>query len=81
MKLCEQYWTMAKFTKATFFQEENTLLIFLKKLVSQGQIIIKSVGRTEPVFELTLASSEERPTYEFCSDSGKKTGLGHSKVT
>ena len=31
---------------------------------------LKSVGRTEPVFEFTLAPSEERPTYEIWSDSG-----------
>ena len=31
---------------------------------------LKIVGRTEPVFELTLASTEERLTYEFWSDSG-----------
>ena len=31
---------------------------------------LQSVGRTEPVFELTLALSEERPTNECRSDSG-----------
>ena len=31
---------------------------------------LESVGRTEPVFELNLAPSEERPTYEFLSNSG-----------
>ena len=31
---------------------------------------LKSVGRTEPVFELNLALSGERPTNEFRSDSG-----------
>ena len=31
---------------------------------------LESVGRTEPVFELNLAPSEERPTYEFRSNSG-----------
>ena len=29
---------------------------------------LKSVGQTEPVFELPLARSEERLTYEFWSD-------------
>ena len=31
---------------------------------------LKSVSRSEPVFELNLAPSEKRPTYEFLSDSG-----------
>ena len=31
---------------------------------------LESVGRTEPVFELNLAPSEERLTYEFRSYSG-----------
>ena len=31
---------------------------------------LESVSQTEPVFELNPASSEERPTCEFLSDSG-----------
>ena len=31
---------------------------------------LESVGQTEPVFELNLALSEERPTNECRSDSG-----------
>ena len=31
---------------------------------------LESVSRTEQVFELNLAPSEERLTYEFLSDSG-----------
>ena len=45
----------------------------IKKLKGHFYLIgrhLESVGRTEPVFELTLAPSEERPTYEFRSNSG-----------
>ena len=31
---------------------------------------LESIGRIEAVFELNLAPSEQRPTYEFLSDSG-----------
>ena len=31
---------------------------------------LESIGRTEPIFELILAPSEERPTYEIRSNSG-----------
>ena len=57
-----QFWPVGLFTE----------LWHLKKIgVRHFSLIgrhLKSVGQTEPVFELTLAPSEERPTYEFRSD-------------
>ena len=48
---------------------------------------LESVSRTEPVFELNLALSEERPTYEFrvnitsCNLCGRVKVPGHRTLT
>ena len=54
-----------------YYLESHTIL---KKMgMRQLSLIsrhLESVGRTEPVFELNLAPSEQRRTYEFLSNSG-----------